>query len=313
MYGEMQLFSGRANPELSKKIAQYLGVSLGEVSITCFSDGETRLEIQSNVRGKDTFVIQSTCAPANDHLMELLIFSDALRRASAQRITAVIPYYGYARQERKDAPRTPITAKLVADLLTTSGVDRVLTLELHTGAIQGFFNVPVDHLFIKPVFVEHFRTLNLQDPIVVSPDAGGVERARAFAKQLGYGLAIVDKRRDKPGVSQVMHVIGDVQGKTAIIIDDICDTGGSLTQAATALISKGAQKVYGAITHPVLSGPALDRIMASPLEKLFVSDTIPLSEAGLACPKIQTLSVASLLGEAIGRTHRSDSISSLFI
>jgi ribose-phosphate pyrophosphokinase len=313
MESDLLIFSGSANPELSSKIAQYLDVPLGSAYIGRFSDGETRIEIESNVRGRDVFLIQPTCAPANENIMELVIIIDALRRASAQRITAVIPYYGYSRQERKSAPRTPITAKLVADLLVSSGIHRILTIELHTGAIQGFFNIPVDHLYSKPIFTEHFVKMNLENPIIVSPDAGGVERARAFAKVLNCGLAIVDKRREKPGVSQVMHLIGDVKGKTAILVDDICDTAGSLSAAAKVLLEHGALKVYAAATHPVLSGPALSRLTDSCIETLFVTDTIPLSQEAKANPKVQVLSVAELLGKAIRRIHNSDSISNLFI
>lgn len=313
MENDLLIFSGNANLPLAQKICSYLDESLGNALIGRFSDGESRVEIESNVRGRDVFIIQPTCAPANENTMELLILIDALRRSSAQRITAVIPYYGYSRQERKSAPRTPITSKLVADLLTISGVHRILTLELHTGAIQGFFNIPVDHLYSKPVFVDNFVKMNLENPVVVSPDAGGVERARAFAKVLNCGLAIVDKRRDKPGVSQVMNIIGDVKGKSAILVDDICDTAGTLTNAATALIHEGATNVYAAVTHPVLSGPAIKRISESPIEKLFVTDTIPLSENAQACSKIEVVSVAELLAKAIHRIHNSDSISSLFI
>ena len=313
MESDLLIFSGSANPELSAKIAQYLDVPLGSALIGRFSDGETRIEIESNVRGRDVFIVQPTCAPANENIMELVIIIDALRRASAQRITAVIPYYGYSRQERKSAPRTPITAKLVADLLVSSGIHRILTIELHTGAIQGFFNIPVDHLYSKPIFAEHFLKLNLENPIIVSPDAGGVERARAFAKVLNCGLAIVDKRREKPGVSQVMHLVGDVTGKTAILVDDICDTAGSISSAAKVLLENGALKVYAAATHAVLSGPALVRLEESCIEKLFVTDTIPLTEEGRKCSKIQVLGVAELLGKAIRRIHNSDSISNLFI
>lgn len=313
MESELLIFSGNANPALARKICQYLDVPLGNALIGRFSDGETRVEIESNVRGRDVFVIQPTCSPANEHVMELLIMIDALRRASAERITAVIPYFGYGRQERKSAPRTPITAKLVADLIESAGVGRVLALELHTGAVQGFFNAPVDHLFSKPVFLDHFLRMGLKDPIMVSPDAGGVERARALAKVLDCGLAIVDKRRDKPGVSKVMHLIGDVKDKTAILVDDICDTAGTLTSAAEVLMDKGAVKVIAAVTHPVLSGPAVERINQSRLEAFYVTDTIPLSEQARACGKIKVLSVAELLGKAIRRIHNEDSISSLFV
>lgn len=313
MEQDLLVFTGNANPALSRRICQYLDVALGSALVSRFSDGETRVEIESNVRGKDVFVIQPTSAPGNEHIMELLIIVDALRRASASRITAVIPYYGYGRQERKSAPRTPITAKLVADLLVSAGVSRILTLELHTGAVQGFFNLPVDHLFSKPVFFEHFARMNLQNPIIVSPDAGGVERARALAKLLNCGLAIVDKRRDKPGVSQVMHLIGEVSGKEAILIDDIVDTAGTLSQAAEVLREKGATRVLAAATHPVLSGPAVERISQSSIETIFVTDTIPLRGEAANCPKIHVLSVGELLGKAIRRIHNSDSVSSLFI
>ncbi len=313
MDNNLTLFTGSANPNLAAKIAEYLSVPLSSALIGRFSDGESRVEIESNVRGRDVFIVQPTCSPANENLMELLIIIDALRRASAQRITAVIPYYGYSRQERKSAPRTPITAKLVADLLTTAGVSRVLTIELHTGAIQGFFNLPVDHLYSKPVFADHLLRLNLSNPIMVSPDAGGVERARAFAKVMNCGMAIVDKRREKPGVSQVMHLIGDVKDKTAILIDDICDTAGSLSSAAQVLKEQGAVKVIAMVTHPVLSGNAIKTLNDSCIEHLIVSDTIPLSDEARACSKIQVLSVSELLGQAIRRIHNSDSISSLFI
>jgi len=313
MESEILVFSGNANIPLARRICSYLDVPLGAALIGRFSDGETRVEIESNVRGRDVFVIQPTSAPANENIMELLIMIDALRRASAQRITAVIPYYGYGRQERKSAPRTPITAKLFANLLQSAGVDRVLTLELHTSAVQGFFDVPVDHLFSKPVFIENLQRMNFVDPIMVSPDAGGVERARALAKILDCGLAIVDKRRDKPGESQIMHLIGDVKGKTAILVDDIADTAGTLAQAANALMEKGAKKVVGCITHAVLSGPAVERLQASALETLYVTDTIPLSPAAVACGKIKVFSVGELLGKAIRRIHNADSVSNLFV
>jgi ribose-phosphate pyrophosphokinase len=313
MDSELLVFSGNANPQLAKRICEWLDVPLGTALIGRFSDGETRVEIESNVRGRDVFVIQPTCGPANDNIMELLILVDALRRASAQRITAVIPYYGYGRQERKSAPRTPITAKLIADLLESAGVSRVLTLELHTSAIQGFFNAPVDHLFSKPVFYEHLARMRLDDPIVVSPDAGGVERARALAKLLDCGLAIVDKRRDRPGVSQVMHLIGDVSDKTAIIVDDICDTAGTLSQAANTLKERGAKRVLAAVTHGIFTGPAVQRIEESAIDTLLTTDSIPLRPEAAQCSKFQVLSVAELLGKAIRRIHNSDSVSSLFI
>lgn len=313
MESEILVFSGNANVALARRICSYLDVPLGAALIGRFSDGETRVEIESNVRGRDVFVIQPTCAPTNENIMELLVIIDALKRASADRITAVVPYYGYGRQERKSAPRTPITAKLVANLLQSAGVDRLLTLELHTSAVQGFFDVPVDHLFSKATFYDHLARMDLENPIVVSPDAGGVERARALAKQLNCGLAIVDKRRDKPGESQIMHLIGDVKDKTAILVDDIADTAGTLAQAANALKEKGALKVHACITHAVLSGPAVERIQGSALETLFVTDTIPLKPHAAACDKIRVLSVAELLGKAIRRIHNSDSVSNLFI
>ena len=306
MESDILVFSGNANLSLAKRICSYLDVPLGAA-------GETRVEIESNVRGRDVFVIQPTCNPANENLMEMLIIIDALKRASAERITAVIPYYGYGRQERKSAPRTPISAKLVANLLQSAGVSRVLTLELHTSAVQGFFDVPVDHLFSKPVFYEHLAKLDAPNPIIVSPDAGGVERARALAKLLDCGLAIVDKRRDKPNESKVMHLIGDVKDKTAILVDDIADTAGTLSHAANVLKERGALKVYGCITHAVLSHPAVERLSASAIDTLFVTDTIPLSADATACAKIKVLSVSELLGKAIRRIHNADSVSNLFI
>ena len=313
MEGEILVFSGNANLGLAKKICGYLDVPLAPALIGRFSDGETRVEIESNVRGRDVFVIQPTCSPANENLMEMLIIIDALRRASADRITAVIPYYGYGRQERKSAPRTPITAKLVANLLQSAGVNRVLTLELHTSAVQGFFDVPVDHLFSKPVFFEHLSRMDLVNPIIVSPDAGGVERARALAKHLNCGLAIIDKRRDKPNESRVMHLIGEVKDRTAILVDDIADTAGTLAHAGNALKEKGALKVMACITHPVLSGPAVERIESSAIETLFVTDTIPLVAEAAASSRIKVLSVSELLGKAIRRIHNADSVSNLFI
>lgn len=311
MDSDIIVFSGNANRELSERICQHLDMKLGEARVDRFSDGEVRVEIQDNVRGKDVFIVQPTCAPANDNIIEALIMVDACRRASARRITLVCPYFGYARQERKSAPRTPITAKLVADLFTSSGIDRLLVMELHTSAIQGFFNIPVDHLFSKPIFGPYF-TVN-DELLMVSPDAGGVERARAMAKYYGCGFAIVDKRRDRPNESEVMNVIGDVQGKNCLIIDDIVDTGGSLCKTAEALMEKGAKSVSAAITHPVLSGPAIERIQNSVLTELVVTDTIPLSPAAKACPKITQLSVGELLAKAIRRIHTSGSISSLFV
>jgi len=313
MASEILVFSGNANVPLANRICQFLQIPLGQATVGQFSDGETRVEIQCNVRGRHVFIVQPTSSPVNNHVMELLVMVDALRRASADRITAVIPYYGYGRQERKTAPRTPITAKLIADLLEVSGIDRVVSLELHMGAVQGFFSKPVDHLFSKPVFYKYLSQQNIENPIIVSPDAGGVERARALAKVMGCGLAIVDKRRDRAGDSKVMHIIGDVEGKTAILIDDICDTAGSLTQAAEELKQRGASRVLGAVTHAVLSGPAIDRLMSSCIETLFVTDTILLHPQAQKCPKIHVMSVAELLAEAIKRIHNLDSVSNLFI
>jgi len=307
------LFSGNANPVLSKEIADYLGIPIGKALVGTFSDGETRVEIGENVRGKDVFVIQSTCPPVNHNLMELLIIIDALKRASARRITAVIPYYGYGRQDRKVKPRVPITAKLVADLITTAGADRVLSMDLHVGQIQGFFNIPVDHLFAAPVMLDYIKQHFKDNLTIVSPDAGGVERARAFAKRLGANLAIIDKRRDAPNIAEAVNVIGDIKEKTVIILDDMVDTAGTLTEAAHVLLERGAKEVYACCTHPVLSGPALERLMKSPIKRLVVTNTIPLKEKAKNCEKIEVLSVASLLGEAIKRIHEETSISTLFV
>jgi len=308
------IFSGTANPELAKNICDYLGVTLGNCVIKRFSDGEVFVEIKDNIRGSDVFIIQPTCPPVNEHLMELLIMVDAARRASARRITAVIPYYGYARQDRKTAPRTPISAKLVANLIVTAGARRVLTMDLHAGQIQGFFDIPVDHLYALPVFLEYLKE-NFKDSalVIVSPDAGGVERAREYAKRLGASIAIVDKRRERPNESAVMNIVGDVKDKVAIIIDDMVDTAGTMCQAADAIMDRGAKEVYGMATHPVLSGKALERIEKSSLKTLFVSDTIPLRKEAKDLGKIKVLSVANLLGEAIRRIHTDESISSLFI
>jgi len=308
---EMIIFSGNANRPLAQSIARKLDTSLGKAIVGQFADGETRVELETNVRGKDVFIVQSMSRPANHHIMEAVIMADACRRASADRITLVAPYFAYARQERKSSPRTPITAKLVADLIEASGFDRVLTIELHAAAIQGFFNVPVDHLFAKPVFVEFIgRPDNL---VVVSPDAGGVERARAYAKEFDCGLAIIDKRRDKPNESAVMNIIGDVAGKECLLVDDICDTAGSLTKASDALIASGATSVSAAVVHPVFSPPAIERIKTSTLKQIICADTIPLSPEAQSCAKIKQLSLAELLGKAIRRINRSESISSLFI
>jgi ribose-phosphate pyrophosphokinase len=308
----IRIFTGSANPELAKQICNLLSVTLGKAMATMFSDGEIRVELGDNVRGRDVFLIQSTCPPANRNLMELLIMTDAVKRASARRITAVIPYFGYARQDRKVAPRVPITAKLVADLLSTAGANRVLTLDLHVGQIQGFFNIPVDNLYASPIMIPYIRE-NFNDEVaIVSPDAGGVARARAYAKRLNATLGLIDKRRDAPGKAQAMNLIGEVLGKEVVILDDIIDTGGTLTQAAEAVLRHGARSVSACCTHAVLSGPAVDRVAASSLKHLVVTDTIPLSPQARQCPKIVPLSVALLLARAIENIHKEDSISGLF-
>jgi len=309
----MKIFSGNANTPLAQEICDYLGLPLGRASVRTYSDGEIFVEIGENVRGADVFVIQPTCPPVNHNLMELLIMVDALRRASSRRITAVLPYYGYARQDRKVAPRVPITAKLVADIITAAGARRVLAMDLHAGQIQGFFGIPVDHLFAAPVLLKHLSGIFSGTVVMVSPDAGGVERTRAFAKRLGAGLAIIDKRREKPNESQVMNIIGDVRGKSVIILDDMVDTAGTLCKAAQALKDHGAKEVHGCATHPVLSGPAVSRIRDSVLESLVVTNTIPLSEDAKKLDKIKVLAVSGLLGEAIQRIHDDDSVSSLFV
>jgi len=313
MRNDLIVLTGNSNPALAKEICEYLDQPLGITMVRRFSDGEVFVELGENVRGRDVFVIQSTCGPVNDNLLELLILMDALKRASARRITAVIPYYGYARQDRKVAPRVPISAKLVADLITVAGAKRILSMDLHAGQIQGFFDIPVDHLFAAPVFLELMREKKHKDPVVVSPDAGGVERARAYAKRLNAYIAIVDKRREQANEAKAMNIVGDVKGKTAIIVDDMVDTAGTMTQAAGALMRQGAREVIACATHAVLSGPALDRIEASELKTVLVTNTIPLSEAAKASPKIQTMSVANILGEAILRIHQEDSVSSLFV
>ncbi|MEZ4742570.1 MAG: ribose-phosphate pyrophosphokinase [Bdellovibrionota bacterium] len=316
MESELILFSGNANLPLAKRISQYLDIPLGKAQVTQFSDGETRVELMQNVRGTDAYLIQPMCSPANHNIMEAVIMIDALRRSSAKSIVLVCPYYGYSRQERKSAPRTPITAKLVADLYEAAGVSRLLTLDLHTSAIQGFFNIPVDHLFAKPVLVDSVRKSlgkGIENAVVVSPDAGGAERARAYAKHFGCGMAIIDKRRDRPNESAVAHIIGEVKGKSCVIVDDIVDTAGSLTKAAEALLEAGAESVTAAIVHPVLSGPAIERIKNSKLDSLLVTDSIPLTHAALSCEKIQQVSVSELLAKAIRRIHNQDSISKLFI
>jgi ribose-phosphate pyrophosphokinase len=309
----MKLIAGNSNRPLAEAISSYLNIPLTQASIRRFSDNEVFVEIMENVRGEDVFFIQSTSFPANDHLMELLIAIDALKRGSARRITAVLPYFGYARQDRKTGGRTPISAKLVADLITAAGANRVLTMELHAGQIQGFFNIPVDNLTAAPVFVPHIQdTFNGYDLCVVSPDVGGVVRARAMAKRLECDLAIIDKRREKAGESEVMNVIGDVAGKICLLVDDIVDSGGTLCNAALALKQKGAKEVHAYVAHGVLSGAAAEKIMASPMEKLVVTDTIAPSDSIKACPKVQALSVAALIGEAIRRTSEERSISALF-
>jgi ribose-phosphate pyrophosphokinase len=309
----LTIFSGNANRELAQAICRYVETPLGRAEVTRFADGEIYVEINENVRGVNCFVVQPTCAPANDNLMELLVMIDALKRASAASIVAVIPYFGYARQDRKTKPRTPISARLVADLLTAAGVDRVLSIDLHAGQIQGFFNIPVDHLYALPVFMDELKNRFTPDAVIVSPDAGGVERARAYSKRLGTSLAIIDKRRPAPNVSEVVNIIGDVKGRDAIIIDDMIDTAGTLCAAAQAVKAQGARSVVACATHGVLSPPAIDRISASPIEELIITDTIPLRPDTRACPKIKILPVARLLGEAVKRIHHGDSISSLFI
>ena len=313
MLERIRIFSGNANLDLAGKICGSLGVPLGKANVTTFSDGETRVEINENVRGMDVFIIQSTCTPVNVTCMELLIMIDAMKRASADRITAVIPYYGYARQDRKVAPRAPISAKLIADLITTAGANRVLSMDLHAGQIQGFFNIPVDNLFATPVLLEYFKKRFQEDTVIVSPDTGGVERARAFGKRLGATLAIVDKRREGPNEAQVMNIIGDIKNKKVIILDDMIDTAGTVVQAASALKEAGALEVSVCATHPVLSGPAIERIESSCIRDVIVTDTIPLHEQAKSCSRIKVLSVSGLLSEAVRRIYYNDSVSSLFI
>jgi ribose-phosphate pyrophosphokinase len=324
MRDALKIFAGNSNRSLAEEICAYVGVSLGTADIRRFSDGEIAVEITENVRGGDIFVLQSICSPGNDNLMEMLLMLDAFKRASANRITAVIPYYGYARQDRKVAPRVPISAKLVADLLTTAGASRVLTAELHAGQIQGFFNIPVDNLFSSPVLLQYLRTrIGKEQVTVVSPDAGGVERARAFAKRLGSSLAIIDKRRSREGEMKIpgkanmdvveMNIIGEVQGRVAILVDDMVDTAGTLTTAAAALQDAGAEAVFACCTHPVLSGPAIERVRGSVLEELVVTNSIPLRPEAQQTDKIKVLSIAPLMGEAIRRIHHEESISSLFV
>jgi len=313
MVKALTIFSGNANRELAQSICRYVDTPLGDAEVTRFADGEIYVEIKENVRGVNCFVVQPTCSPVNDNLMELLVMIDALKRASAGSIVAVIPYFGYARQDRKSKPRTPISARLVADLLTAAGVDRVVAIDLHAGQIQGFFNIPVDHLYGMPVLMESLRSRFTSEAVIVSPDAGGVERARAYSKRLGSSLAIIDKRRPAPNVSQVVNIIGDVRGRDAIIVDDMIDTAGTLTAAAQAVMEQGARNVYACATHAVLSDPAIDRIMASPLKELITTDTVTPRAVVTQCSKVKILSVAKLLGEAVKRIHHGDSISSLFI
>jgi len=309
----IKLFSGNANRPLAEEIADYLSIPVGDATVSLFSDGEIMIQINENVRGADVFLIQPTCYPVNRNIMELLLMIDALKRASARRITAVIPYYGYARQDRKVQPRVPISAKLVADLIMVAGTNRVLTVDLHVGQIQGFFNIPVDHLYAAPVLAEYIREKYVNNIVVVSPDAGGVERARAFAKRLNASLAIIDKRRERANISQVMNVIGDVNRKDAILLDDMIDTAGTITQAVPAIKEKGARRVIAACTHAVLSGSAVQKINESEIEEVIVTNTIPMGEKQQKCKKLTVLSIASLLGEAIKRIHEETSVSSLFV
>ena len=309
----MKLFSGTSNTILAQEVCNYLGIEQGKITSGKFSDGETLIEIHENIRGGDVFVLQSTCPPVNDNLMQLLIIIDALRRASAKRITAIIPYYGYGRQDRKAKPRVPITAKLVADLITVAGANRVVSMDLHAGQIQGYFNIPVDNIFAAPLLLKYIRNHFQDNLVIVSPDAGGVERARAFGKRLGATLAIIDKRRDAPNIAKAMNIIGEVEGKTAVILDDMVDTAGTLTQAAKALKSREVAKIYACCTHPVLSGPAIKRIEESPIDHLVVTNTIPLNEKAQKCSKITSLSVDELLAETIKRIFNSESVSTLFV
>ena len=313
MLERIRIFSGNSNIALAKKICDNLGVALGKANVSTFSDGETRVEINENVRGMDVFIIQSTCTPVNVTCMELLIMIDAMKRASADRITAVVPYYGYGRQDRKVAPRAPISAKLLADLITTAGANRVLSMDLHAGQIQGFFNIPVDNLFATRVLLEYMKKTHQDNTVVVSPDTGGVERARAFGKRLGASLAIIDKRREGPNEAQVMNIIGNVEGNRVIILDDMIDTAGTVVQGVAALKDAGALEVTVCCTHPVLSGPAIDRIENAEICEVVVTDTIPLSERAAKCKKIKVLSVSGLLSEAVRRIYYNDSVSSLFI
>ena len=312
-YGELKVFGGRAHTGLTAEICRTLGRDAGRVTLYNFSDGENYCQIEENVRGGDVFIVQPTCPPVNANLMELLIMLDAFKRSSASRITAVLSYYGYARQDRKDKPRVPITAKLVADLVSAAGADRILCVDLHAAQIQGFYNIPVDHLFAAPVLLDAIRDSHLLPLTVVSPDAGGVERARAFAKRLGAGLAIVDKRRKGKNEVEVLHIIGDVRDRNVIVVDDIIDTAGTLINTVHALRENGAKRIFAGCVHPVLSGPAIDRINGSPIEKIFCTNSIPLDEKVVRCPVLQPLSIAPLLAEAIQRIHQGASVSSLFV
>ena len=311
--GKLAIFSGNSNPLLTQKICEYLNMPLGGAKVKTFSDGEIQIEIDENVRSKVVFIVQSPCHPVNDNLVELLLMIDAFKRSSTRRVTAVIPYYGYARQDKKVAPRVPISAKLVANMLEAAGANRIITMDLHAGQIQGFFDVPVDNLFAAPVILEYIRNHFSGDLVVISPDTGGVVRARAFAKRLNADLAIIDKRRDKPNVAKAMAVIGDVKDKIAIILDDMADTAGTLVEASTAVTEHGASEVHACCSHAVLSGPAIDRIYNSHLKSVVVTDTIPLRDKVAACDKIKVLSIAELVGEAIIRSHRGDSVTSLFV
>ena len=312
-YGDLKIFSGRAHPALAREICAYLELPLGQLTLYNFSDGENYCQIDENVRGADVFIVQPTSSPVNDHVMELLILLDAFRRSSASRITAVMPYFGYSRQDKKDKPRVPIAAKLMADLLTASGADRILTMDLHAAQIQGFFDIPVDHLFAAPVLLDAIRKMELEDLVIVSPDVGGVARARAIGKRLGASLAIIDKRRTGKNETDVLNVVGDVQGKDVLILDDIIDTAGTMVQAEAALRRQGAKRTYAAAVHPVLSGPAIERIESSELQSLLVTNTVSVEAALARCARIHPLSIAPILGEAIQRIHDGTSVSSLFV
>jgi ribose-phosphate pyrophosphokinase len=312
-FGELKVFSGSAHPELTREIAAFLGIKVGQARLRRFPDSEVSFQIDENIRGTDVFVVQPTCTPVDQHIMEMLIMIDAFKRSSAARITAVVPYFGYARQDRKDKPRVPISAKLVANILSAAGTNRVLTMDLHKAQIQGFFDIPVDHLFAAPVIIDYLSRLDHPKVTLVSPDAGGAERARAYAKRLGAELAIIDKRRSDDGTAEVMNVIGDVEGRICILQDDIIDTAGTITKAAAALKENGAERVFACAVHGVLSGPAIDRIQKSPIDQLIVTNTIPLSAPAAKCDKIHVLSVARLLGQAIKSIHEETSVSSLFV